>query len=114
MRSALVANVRAVAGPLGLPAVEHARKLPAWTLRLVGATRGLEDALRARDRRGVVAQLEDVSFWTGRTIADALGVEGDPRFRVQVDAATRAVFGAREATARARAFLMASAGNGRR
>ena len=98
----------------GLPTIEHARKIPAWTLRLDGAREGLEGALRMKDRTAVVRALEDVSFWTGRLVADGLSVEDAPEHAGAVRGATASILRARDTLARARAFLTGPPGNGRR
>jgi hypothetical protein len=56
----------------GLSGREHARKVGPWVMRLQGATQGLQEALDAEDRPGVVRGLEDVWFWVGRVVCDAM------------------------------------------
>ena len=61
---------------LGCTGRRHGRKLHPWVVRLVQATRGLDEDVRARDRWEVVLSIEDVAFWQGRVICDLLGSDG--------------------------------------
>jgi len=54
----------------------HAMKLPAWTLRLESGTKALKRATKRGDLEQIVAGLEDVSFWVGRSVGDAFGASG--------------------------------------
>ena len=54
----------------------HAMKLPAWSLRLESGTKALKRATKRGDQEQIIAGLEDVSFWVGRSVGDAFGAAG--------------------------------------
>jgi GNAT superfamily N-acetyltransferase len=84
----------------------HAMKTPPWTERLSAGTAELDRALRAGDRAAIVAGLDDVSFWIGRTMCDAIaGGEGVPQNERVFRKALAAVVKGREAIQRARVAL---------
>ena len=82
----------------------HAMKLPAWTLRLQRGTKQLERATKKGNVEHIIAGLEDVSFWVGRSVGDAFGAAGqggatEPQLRRAGDAiikAETAIFAAHE------------------
>ena len=52
---------------------EHAMKAGTWAYRLEEGTAALESALEQGDRFAIVAGLDDVSFWMGRLVGEAVG-----------------------------------------
>lgn len=96
---------RQSAGSASTPAI-HAMKTPPWTVRLQAGTTELNSALKAQDRSRIVAGLDDVSFWIGRTMCDAIaGGEGVPQNEALFGEALEAVVGGRRAIQKARVVL---------
>ena len=74
-------------------------------MRLQSAVAGLDEALSRSVRAGVVRGLEDVWFWIGRVVCDALSAGDDPANGQVVSEAGATVLQAYQAAGRARVFL---------
>jgi hypothetical protein len=90
----------------GLMPDEHARKVHPWVVRLQSATAGLNEALAQKSTDRTVRGLEDVWFWIGRVVCDALSAGDDPEQGKVVSEAGQAVLEAYQAAGRARQFLV--------
>jgi hypothetical protein len=87
-------------------AADHARKLPAWMLRLRSAIEALDAAVLRRDRVSAHRHFADSWFWSGRITADILGAADDPASAGIARAAAEAIIDANRSLTAARRFLL--------
>jgi hypothetical protein len=82
----------------------HGGKVHPWLVRLIQASKGLDQEVRSRNKLEALRSVEDVAFWQGRVICDLLGAEG---FHPGVSSAQvgKAFLVSNGALSRARRFL---------
>lgn len=93
----------------GIPFQRHLMKVEPFTLRLTAATDALTGAVAASDTAEMARGLEDVGFWTARTVAEMISAADaaeTPAHEKLFKRGMAALFKAQSANVRARKALV--------